>query len=257
MSHKLNPSYYYPAQNKKSHLLLVLLHCMGGHVLQLKRHIAFLNSLGFSIYTYPAFAHSTTILLPQSGDCPLPESLISTLRAGKNNIFEIWAEELNQHLDHLPVADPKVIFSFSLPSVSAFLSLSRRPDIKALICDGGPFLNVHRCVYRLFAHYYQVPSPWLKMYFSVQMAWIFRDLFLGSLIQKIQVPSNFPILSLRGGRDQQVHPVDINLFFQKIKTKPQVCVLKKSDHLKGLKAEPELYTQTVQQFLNRLQKRLA
>ena len=263
---------YYPAKNQKHKLLVVMLHCLGGHTKQLKRHIAFLNSAGFSVSTYLAFGHSRGGRGELQSFDSLPEatslkqkhsqqtefsvrSFVSALK-NKKEVLEIWREELNQHLKGLPKG-PKVIFSLSLPSVSALLSISYRKDIKALICDGGPFLHFPVCVYRLFSCYYKIPSLWLKLYLSMQMMWCFRSLLWGRVTKKIFLPKNFPILSLRGAKDQQVHPADIHLFLKKIKvTKPQVCLLKHSDHLKGLKTEPKLYTQTVLSFLYKINQDL-
>ena len=130
---------YHLSENKKHHVLIVLIHHLGGTPEQLKYHVAFLNQSGFDVYTYPAFLCGT-------GD--RWRDLFSLIKKNKIGILEIWAKELEQQLNSLPGS--KVIFSFSLPSASALLVSAKRKDIKAFISDGGPFLDLPMVSWRLF-----------------------------------------------------------------------------------------------------------
>ena len=233
---------YHSSENKKHDLIIVLVHHLGGEPEQLKYHVQFLTQNGFDVYTYPAFLHGKDHW----------RGFLPALKKNKKAVLEIWAEELEQHLKSLPGL--KIIFSFSFPSACVFLLIPKRKDIKALICDGGPFMNFPLMCWRLLTHYHGVSNVFLKIHLMIKMNVRFKCLFVGKRLKHFLslIPKGFPILSLQAEQDKQVPPVYINKFLELVKQADIiVCRLKKSAHLKGLKTERELYIKNVLKFLNK------
>ena len=242
MVKELKMGAYHASECKRQNTLIVLTHHLGGLPRQLNRHVEFLNQNGFDAYTYPAFLHGKDHW----------KDFLPALKNRKQGVLEIWATELQDRLNHLP-AGPKALFSFSFSCVSALLVIPQRQDIKALICDGGPFLDFPQACFRLITHYHRASGFFFKLCltgkihraFKVRSKKVHKSLGL--------MPHNFPILSLRGERDQQAPPIVIDRFFRKAKNPHiTVCQLKHSAHLKGLKTEREFYIKNVMDFLCRL-----
>ncbi len=235
---------YHASGHKRQDTLIVLAHHLGGVPGQLTHHVEFLNQNGFDAYTYPAFLHGKNHW----------KDFLPALKERKEGILEIWAKELEAHLNQLP-AGPKALFSFSFSCVSALSVISKRNDIKALICDGGPFLDFPQAGLRLLTHYHRVSGFFLKIYLTgkIHRAFKIRPKTINKNLSLI--PKNFPVLSLRGEKDRQVPPAVIDRFFRKAgKGNITVCRLKHSSHLKGLKTEREFYIKNVLDFLYLLKK---
>ena len=129
---------YHSSGNKKHDVLIVLVHHLGGVPEQFKCHVEFLNQNGFDVYTYPLFLSGKEHW----------KDFFPMMKKNKMGIVETWAEELKQQLNQL--SGDKIIFSFSYPSLSALLIAFERKDIKALICDGGPFSHLISASWRFF-----------------------------------------------------------------------------------------------------------
>ena len=231
----------HPARGKKHPFLIVLIHHLGGEPKQFKNHIEFLNAHGFEVYTYPAFL---------SGKAKWEE--FSPL-IKKNNVIDLWSKELNERLNRLP--GKKVIFTFSFPAVSALLLLSKRKDITALICDGGPFEGLFTTCLRFFTHHEYLQNVFQKYLRAGQMALAFKAFSIKRKIKKAGrgAPKDFPILSLQGGQDRQAPPACINKALRAIpQARLTVCALKESGHLQGLKTERDFYIQSVISFLQKI-----
>lgn len=233
---------YYSSESKSCDTLIVLVHHLGGVPEQLKHHVKFLNENGFDVYTYPAFLHGKDHW----------RDFLPAVKKSKKEVLEIWREELENHLNTLPGF--KIIFSFSFPSKAAFLAIPKRSDIKALICDGGPFVNFPLISWRLLTYYHGVTNVFLKIYLTMKMCLAFKYVFPGKLKSTLSlIAKGFPILSLRAEQDKQVSPLAIRKFFDKIQQADiTVCHLKDSAHLKGLKTEREFYIKNVLEFLEKV-----
>ena len=231
------------SDNKKYNVLIILIHHLGGVPEQFKYHIEFLNQSGFDVYTYSFFL---------SGKEKWKE-FFPMIKKNKTGIVETWAEELKQQLNRL--RGDKIIFSFSYPSLSALLVASERKDIKALICDGGPFSHLFSASWRFFTYHLRADNIFLKFYLAGKMYFVFYDKFAWKKVKTLKLPLHFPILSLQGERDQLIPPVFISDFFQKIKNlNLSVCRLQNSSHLEGLKKDRELYIETVLSFLKKIKR---
>lgn len=239
------PGTHHMSDNKIYDPLIVFLHCFGGVPEQLKYHINFLNEAGFDVYTYPALFNGQNHW----------KHFVKQANELKNNAIEIWTQELENHLNELGTGRPKVIFSFSLPSAAAFLVSAQRKDIQAIICDGGPFVQIIPISWRYLTHYQKIKNPLLKVYLTAIMTLVFQAFSIEKLLIKAfkQLPKNYPVLNFRALKDQQVSSQ-----FIEDTLKPaghinlQICHLKNADHLEGLKKAPELYTKTTLQFLKQV-----
>ena len=224
---------------------LVFIHHLGGEPIQLKHHLEFLNQNGFETYTYPAFLHGKEHW----------KAFFPLIKYHRKGIVEIWTEELEQQLNQLN--GEKIIFSFSFPSVSALLAISKRTDIKALICDGGPFFDLGSASWRFFTYHQKIKNIFFKIYLTGKMYFYFQSFFLRRKIKKQlnHIPKNFPILSLQSEKDQMVPTSSINKFFKQINQVDLTTVLlKDSAHLEGLKKERDLYIESVLTFLRKVAK---
>ena len=234
---------YHPAYNKKHTSSIILIHHLGGVPEQLNHHIEFLNRNGFDIYSYPAFLNGKSQW----------KDFLPLLKKTKAGVVKIWTEELEEVLDHCQ--GNKILFSFSFPSLAALLAAPRRKDIKALICDGGPFSYLLLAIWRFFTYYQSISNIFLKIYLTGQMYLAFKASYIKKDIQKQlpNIPINFPVLSIQSLKDQQIPPSYINRFFREIKKiSLTVCLLKHSPHLQGLKTEREFYIKNVLNFLKKI-----
>ena len=239
------PGTYHTSAEKKYDPLIVFIHCFGGVPEQLKYHIDFLNEAGFDAYTYPAFLNGQNHW----------RDFVKQTNELKNNVIEIWTQELEHHLNQLGTRRSKVIFSFSLPSAAAFMVSVQRKDIVAIICDGGPFVQILPISWRYLTYYQKIKNPLLKVYLTAIMALVFQASSIKKHLTKAlkQLPKDYPVLNFQALKDQQVPSQ-----FIEDTLKPaghinlQICGLKGADHLEGLKKNPELYTKTTLQFLKQV-----
>ncbi len=237
---------YYKSDNKKHDTLIVFVSYMGGTSDRLKYHIEFLNQNGFDVYTYPAFLHGKDHW----------KDFFPAIKTHKAGVLETWTEELRQHLNHLP--GEKAIFGFSFPSSAVFPIIHERADIKALICDGGPFLNFPLAAWRFFTYHQRTNNIFLKIYLTAKICRAFRFLSTMKIIKKSLplIPKNFPVLSLQAERDRLVPPSSINKLLKKMKQASlTVCRLKHSAHLEGLKKDKKFYMENVLNFLEKADRK--
>ena len=234
---------YHASSKKRYNTLIVLVHHLGGVPEQLNHHIAFLNQNGFDVYSYSTFLSGKSHW----------KDFLPIIKKTKEGVVKIWSKELEEVLDQFK--EDKVIFSFSFPSLATLLTTSKRKDIKALVCDGGPFSHLLLAVWRFFTYHHPIHNIFLKIYLTSQMYLGFKPSFIKKSIKKQlpHLPKNLPILSLQSIKDQQVPPSYINSFFSKIKhINFSVHQLKNSAHLQGLKTERELYIRSILNFLKKI-----
>ena len=226
----------------KAHI--VFIHPLGGVPEQLKHHIQFLKEAGFAVSAGSYFL---------SGAMKW-KTFLKLTKNLKTSVLEIWLKELENHLNTL-TAGPKVLFGFSLPSAVAFMAVSQRTDIKAIICDGGPFFQILRVSWNYLAYYQKISNFFLKIYLAGKMGQAFGVFSLKKKLKKafLKLPPDFPVLSFQGLKDQQVPPAFIaKTLEQAPRIRVNTCRLETADHLEGFKKQKDFYSRQVLNFLNQL-----
>ena len=228
-----------PERRFKETVLFV--HHFGGDRRTTIRHRRLVSSLGFDTV---AFTLNFNHMNPLKG---LPIS--SDLDFG---VRHLWREQIEAMLNAIP--GKKIIYAFSMPSESSFEAVARRhgEDITAIICDGGPFLQMLRCTWNLYKSMYKITNPFIRGPLTA-MGVLLQGLGLEDrLKEKLStIPAGLPVLSIRGTDDPIVPEDAIDDFFDKV---PQVrlktLTLDGGHHLDGLKYFYDLYSETVTEFLN-------
>src|SRR5687768_3189924 len=109
---------------------IIFIHFYGGRKDNLKRHIKFVNGLGYKAVAFnlSRFQPTKYILNP-----PFATN-------GRFGLRHLWADEIEQILNL--VQGPKIFYCFSSSTSSAIEATARRyaSDIKGLIGDCGPFI---------------------------------------------------------------------------------------------------------------------
>lgn len=236
-----------PAPQKKFKETVVMVHHFGGNKKTLARHASLFNDLGFDVVRFNLIFNDVkpTKRLPITGD----------LRFG---VRHLWVDQIESILNSIP--GPKIVFSLSMPSNSALEAIARRQakDITAIICDGGPFLDLGKCIWNLYTHEFSVKSKILRAAFSSLSLALYGLGAKDSLKELLQqIPPGFPVLSIRGERDPLVSSNSIDKFFaSQSHLKIETVSFLDGEHLDGLKRFPEEYTDYVRDFLDEIASKL-
>ncbi|PIT99338.1 MAG: hypothetical protein COT74_10055 [Bdellovibrionales bacterium CG10_big_fil_rev_8_21_14_0_10_45_34] len=228
----------YLASEKKFDESVLIVPFFGAELSQLRRHIQFLNELGFDVY---AIQFSE----------PRPRHWFTWNGGFKLGLKHRWAREISLALNRLP--GKKIIYGFSNPASSAIeaVSIRRARDVVGAVCDSGPFMSLWKCNWRYLTESYGVTSPTAKFPLAVATLFLWGADHETSLSKDFEkLPGGFPILSIRGWRDKIVPVSAIEEAFNHA---PQVDLtilsLPDADHLDGLKKFPELYESKVAEFM--------
>jgi pimeloyl-ACP methyl ester carboxylesterase len=242
-----------PSPNKRHSETVIFVPHFGGTKRSVWRHVSLMNELGYDVVRFnlvfnePKAFMQLPIVWRSFGRgchgrcCPL-------IQFGARHA---WANQITQLLNSIP--GPKIVYSFSMPSSGALAAIAHREakDIKAFICDGGPFLQLALCTWNLFTFEYEIKSCILRaiacaiafLMFGPGLARELRALFK-------HLPANFPVLSIRGLADPLVDPSAITKVFAKQnRLKLTVVNLPQGRHLDGLKNFTTEYRQQVTHFL--------
>lgn len=232
---------FFPSPNKKYRETIILVHHFGGNIHELKRHQLFYNELGFDCVGFNlSFQNIQTL-----NKWPLTADFKFGPRA-------VWVEEIERVLNF--VSGPKIIVSFSFPSIAAAQAIARRwaADVKAWICEGGPFVQVWRCYWNYMKVVRNIQNPILLS----SLATLSYQLLNGPRVEQDlqealqKMPQGFPILSIRGWQDPLVPLSAIEgAFLETYKTKFETLSLPHSGHIDGLKKDTDEYTVKVEAFL--------
>jgi hypothetical protein len=227
----------------------------GGRAPSLRRHFEFVESLGLKWkFVELPFIKMEFLKSPFSSG-----SLASTNPSGKFHfgLKSIWADRIEKCLNETP--GPKIIFSFSTPSSGAIEAIARRygNDIQALIVDGGPTGELFRSIYT----YYKSENRFFAL--PVRLAMALTSAYLLDLDQKnfchndLNIfPADFPVLSIRGWKDEIITPRQIDLIFTPhSQLRWQKLAIPEGGHLNGLRDFPSIYTEGVKRFLSDLSAR--
>jgi pimeloyl-ACP methyl ester carboxylesterase len=232
--------YHSPAESAGAAALptVVFIHNMWGSHKVTLRHVRLMNRLGYNCATFDVYK-STSI----------KETLTLSFKKPIAFLYKDIVHQIEDVLDAIP--GNKIIFGFSGPSLCGFIAAGPRTDVKAYICDGGPFKEIWECTLRMFEQQTQIPTRALKatattasiLYWGVHAFSHFHETMS-------DWPSNRPILSLRGADDPIVFPENIQHAFQDHPDLPLTIVtLKGVGHLDGLKNRPEDYEKAIKSFL--------
>ncbi len=208
---------------------IVLVHHYGGSRATTKKHQNFVAELGY-------------------------DSVSFSLSKPRLKLRSRWENEIGQILDAIP--RPKIVFSFSFPSAPTAGAIAVRgaTDIKAWICDGGPFLMPVQCLWNYYTHHEPTKALWLRsaraaLGFGAMGMWNIKG-DLHAALEKF--PQAFPVLNIRSWQDQLVPISAIDqAFATKHKLKLETLTLPEGDHIDGLSRFPLEYKPRVERFLAR------
>lgn len=229
-------SFYY-AKDKKYQETVFFVHFYEGSKRLLKRHIEFVNELGFDAFAFNLIDVSEYAKNPLS-------------RRNFLGIKHVYADQIEFLLN--AIAGKKIVYAFSNPSASAIEAMFYRNciDTTALICDSGPSGKFVKSSFNLLRHYKN------NSLFKSLAKSLFLPIFWSQNLHKDvekhlnHFPKGFPILSIRGWKDELIPPDHIDTIFE---GHPQLSWRKLSlpmaGHLNGLKDFKETYTIGVQNFL--------
>lgn len=229
--------YWFEVESNKP--TVVLIHNTWSSYKAFRRHIKFLNELG-----YTCVAFDLKMATVADG-----KNLVGWLTS-KKLIYKIWRDEVTTVLNE--VSGDKIIYGFSCPAMGGLLASDGRSDVKAVICDGGPFDDMWDCTYRLFEQFQSIPSKPLRHVITSIGVWRYGYESIHELSKVLaRWPHNRPILSIRGDKDPLVYPECIEKIFAPHQNLNITKVhLPEGRHLDGLKNFPEIYKPTVTNFLN-------
>ncbi len=233
------------ATERKSDKLIFFVHFFQGHKKALKRHVEFVNELGYDAYIFNlkdrAKQHSY-----------IPYSTVSK----KFGMKHALADQIEHHLDLLSDYNEKIMFAFSNVAGCAMETMARRfknhpHEIQAMICDSGPGAKFIYSSYKLLQEQFGMKSLPLRIISTpvIALGWS-KELHKDLHEHLKQFPENFPLLSIRGWRDKMISPSHIDDVFephQNINWKK--LSLPEAGHLNGLRDFPSEYKPALADFL--------
>lgn len=210
---------------------IVFTHHFGGHGASTKRHQDFVNELGYDCVSFTL-------------TCDWQPSYRAHLR-------EIWKTQLRHVLDE--VAGPKILYTFSSPSITTADILANEPraDIRAWICDGGPFLETFHCLKNYYREQTRLPA-WGQWAAATVGYFVIGGWGLPAAVREWMknISPEIGILSIRAGQDKLVPEHAIDAFFASgDDLHLEKFELPSAEHLEGLKNFPSEYKPRVKEFL--------
>jgi hypothetical protein len=237
----------FKSANKKSEHLIFFAHFFQGHKKALKRHIEFVNELGFDAYAF------------NLKDSPKEHFFVPYSHVAKQfGMKHALADQIGEHLELLNEYKTKILFAFSNVAGCAIEAHARRlkegkNDVVGMICDSGPGGdNFIMSSYMLLQEQIGVKSLPLKIIGTPALAFGWSP----KLNKDIRVdlksfPKGFPLLSIRGWRDRLIPPSDIDKVFDDHSNLSwKKLSLPEAGHLNGLRDFPSEYRPAVEEFLN-------
>lgn len=238
----------FKSNQKKSDTLIFFAHFFRGHKKALRRHIEFVNELGFDAYVF-------NLKDSAKEHYYVPYSPISH----KFGMKHALADQIEQHMDLLSEYKTKIVFAFSNVTGCCIEFMARRfmaenNDIIAMICDSGPGQNFIYSSFKLIEHELKIKSLPLQVLATPFVALGWTPSFHKDLKSDLEkFPKGFPLLSIRGWKDPMISPKHIDLVFDSVKNLNwKKCGLPQAGHLNGLRDFPSEYKPAVESFLNNL-----
>lgn len=234
-----------------SSYLVIFVHFLNGHKKVLRRHIDLVNELGYDAYVF-----NLNDSLKDYSYFPLSR------RNKKFGLKHVLAEQIENHINLFPEYKNKIIYAFSNIAACAMEAVSHRmtdqkaKDIKAMICDSGPGADFMTSAFNLFRYELKVNSFTSRLLQAPLFALAWSPKLNCDVHQDLKTfPKNFPILSIRGWRDQLISPDSIDKIFephQNLKWKK--LNLPEAGHINGLRDFPSEYRPGVESFLDEIAK---
>lgn len=238
-------------KDKPSSYLVIFVHFLNGHKKVLKRHVEFVNELGYDAYVF-----NLNDSLKDHSYFPLNK------KSKKFGLKHMLADQIEIHINLFPEYKNKIVYAFSNIAASAMEAISHRiteqkaKDIKAMICDSGPGADFMTSSFNLFRYEMKVNSFASRLVQAPLFALVWSPKLNRDIHQDLeQFPKNFPILSIRGWRDQLISPESIDRVFephQNLKWKK--LNLPEAGHINGLRDFPSEYRPGVESFLQEFVK---
>lgn len=219
---------------------VVFFHHYGGHKKQLRRHIQFVNQLGFQAFAFHLFPQ------PFQGTFSLlkkPHLYFTTLNTR-------WKKQMLKVLSLIP--EKKILFCFSFSCNTAAQALPQTSNVQAVVFDGGPFAQFFQSGWRYLSYQEIISNPLLRS--LILIPW---NAFCGFFFLKYKIhqglkkwPARLPVLSFQAVQDKLAPPDFINNILKK---HPHLnlsfCSIDHVQHLQGMKLQPELYQKKLKNFL--------
>lgn len=231
------------AKNRRFDETVVFVHHFGGSRRTVLRHVRMVNDLGYDAIRFDLIFHKNkpNEQLPITGD----------LHWG---VRYVWANQLESILNAIP--GRKIIYAFSMPAASAIQAIARRKnaDVVGLVCDGGPFMQLVRCMWNLYEQGYQIQSKVARAGFTGAAFLLWGLRFKKEMKSALaNLPKGFPVLSIRGGKDTLVPESAVDDFFKLQRHLDlETLSLPEAGHLSGLRDFPGEYIPRVEAFLQRI-----
>ena len=232
---------WFYSDNKKFEETILFVPFYKGSKKSLKRHIEFVNRLGFNAFAFhlPSGPHLTA----------LPFS--STKKFGHSSVI---ADQIEYFLNEIP--GNKIIFAFSNPCAAAIEAIARRnaADIKGLICDSGPSGKFLESAYNLITHEFKTKFLPLRLAQMGLVSLLWSPDLLRTTHDDLETfPRTLPILSVRGWKDKLIPPDHIDAIFEPHKhLNWRKLSLPEAGHLLGLKDFPEDYEPGIKKYLTEI-----
>lgn len=225
---------------------ILLVPFYGARKASLKRHVEFLNELGYDVLNYEIYKDSRN----------LSQKLVSSNEL--MGVKHIWADQVEAMLNSVP--GKKIIFSFSNPSASAIEATVRRnaTDVAGLICDSGPSGDLLSSMINYFTHEEPIAFFPLKWAAAAAMTFLWSPKFIEAIHADLEkLPQGFKVLSIRGWKDKLIpaHLID-QVFEPHLKLEWQKLSLPQAGHLNGLRDFREEYESPVRLFLESISTRI-
>ncbi|MBX9765688.1 MAG: hypothetical protein K2X47_00330 [Bdellovibrionales bacterium] len=262
----------FPAPERKFIPAVLLVPFFGGKASHLKRHIQFVNEIGFDAAVVP-------LQIPNLRDPRLPIS-----RDGLLGLKHVWADRIEDAL--IELNRPTILFTFSSPSASALEVVARNlrterqhgsplfqkagkllwgkpspqngPGVSVLgmVADSGPFVNLWSCNWKYMYHEAGIEFPLLRGAATAASVLLWGPDYEKTLHQDLKlIGSKIPILNIRGWNDKlvSIEAMD-NAFPRGTVLNLKVVPIPEAGHLDGLKKFPETYCPAVSHFLSGMAK---
>jgi hypothetical protein len=258
----------FPSPQRTFAPIILFVPFFGGTSTQLKRHIQFVNELGFD-------AASVELQIP---NLKYPRPPVS--RDGLLGLKHLWADRIEEAISK--VRSPMILYSFSSPSASCFEAIARswgsernqgqwmfkfagkifsegkywkkRTDnsrILGIVCDSGPFVNLMSCNWKYMYHEAGIKFAPLRGLATLASVLLWGPDYEKSLFSDLKsIGPRLPILSIRGWTDKLVSMEAMDRAFPKeAQVNLKVLSIPEAGHMDGLKKFSKTYEPAVAAFL--------
>ena len=237
---------FFEAGVRKSETFIFFCHFFQGHKKALKRHIQFVNEQGFDAYAFNLQDSAKDHYWVPYSD-----------RSHKFGMKHALADQIEDHIDLVLEKYPKrniVVFAFSNVAGCAIECMARRFQdwpLQGLICDSGPGSEFIYSSYKLAEHQIKIKSLAMRLLATPVVAFGWSPSFNKDIITDLNKFSDgFPVLSIRGWKDQLIAPKHIDKIFEQApKLNWKKLSLTEAGHLNGLRDFPQDYKPQVAEFL--------